>query len=76
MTNIMNNGVLIAKIDRVANRVYTVMSEVDLIKTVTEMYHKGNRYEAASVLEAIRKGGYEVRQMKKLPDIHSENFVA
>lgn len=76
MKNVLKQGELIAKIDRVHRVVYsTLKTSVELIKVCTEMYRTGNKYDAASVLEALKIGNYQFRSVEKFPSLHSENFV-
>lgn len=76
MKNVLKQGELIAKIDRVHQVVYsTIKTSAELIKVCTEMYRTGNKYDAASVLEALKIGNYRFQSVTKFPSLHSENFV-
>ena len=72
MINFSNSkGQTIARIDRVAQVVYSIMTKIDLIREATQAYNHGTasaRYSACNVLESIRLGHYVVREVESLPE--------
>ena len=72
MINFSNSeGKVIARIDRITQKVYSVVSAIELLREATQIYKYGTastRYSACNVLESIRLGHYEVKNVEVLPE--------